>query len=333
MRFAILGSTDFDSIEFHLQDSLRFLGHEVKTFDLSFAFGKGKAIYYWLKRFSEKYDIRKGKQLAHDVLEYKPDVVIGVYRIIHPVTINLIKEKAPSIPLIHINPDALVTLEQQQIMASGYDHYFTKDPYMVWFMKDMAGLNAHYLPEAFNPRFHTPLVDDRVKLESEVDMDVLVFGNMYPYRTRIIEQVRNAGINVSVYGMRNLYFPEKLNDIFRDHKIVGREKAQKIVGARINLNCFHYSEIESVNVKYFEINGIGGFQLCDYKPVLKEYSPIDPARYSFTSTRQAIDLLRYYLAKPLERHEIAEMQRKHFLEHHTYENRMSYILDIIAKSN
>lgn len=316
-----------------MSDSLRFLGHEVKVFDIHFAFGKGHTLYYIMKRFSERYDQMKAQQLAHQVLKYEPDVVIGVYRIIHPRTIEIIKQKSPETIVIHVNPDALVNLQQQQIFAFPYDHYFTKDPYMQHFMKHMAGLNAHCLPEAFNPRYYKTTGADRNQLEKEENIDVLIFGNMYPYRARIVDQIRQAGLKVSLYGARSRYFPTDLEFVFNDRAIYGVEKSKKIIGAKVVLNCFHYSEIEGVNVKYFEINGIGGFQVCDFKPTLKEYSPVDPIQYSYQDTQQAIELIRYYLDRPNERHQIAETQREYFLKHHTYENRMNTIMNVIKKNS
>jgi spore maturation protein CgeB len=103
----------------------------------------------------------------------------------------------------------------------------------------------------------------------------------------------------------------------------------KIWESKIVLNNFHYAEIEGVNCKYFEINGIGGFQLCDFKESLTEYSPVDPCKYSFSSAREAMDLITHYLNNTNERLEIAEQQRKYFLLHHTYEHRINELIRVI----
>jgi spore maturation protein CgeB len=82
-------------------------------------------------------------------------------------------------------------------------------------------------------------------------------------------------------------------------------------------------------VKFFEINGIGGFQLCDYKKALEEYSPIDPEKYSFKTIDEAIEKMKYYLEKPNERYEIAKIQCEYFHTHHTYEIRLTELLNLI----
>ena len=84
-------------------------------------------------------------------------------------------------------------------------------------------------------------------------------------------------------------------------------------------------------MKYFEISGIGGFQVCDYKPTLDEYSGIDTSLYTYTTISEAIEKIKYYIDKPSLRYELAEKQRIHFLNNHTYDIRMNQLLSIIEQ--
>lgn len=330
MRWAIIGATGNDTLEFHLRESLHALGHDVVIFDIVYPGTMAKTAQYWLRRISDPFDQATARHMAAKVLAFKPDIVVGTYRFIHPLTIELIKSKHPSTVVIHVNPDALVNLEQQQVIASRYDFLFMKDPYMVHFMRDKAGLNAHYLPEAFNPRIHKPPTRDRKELEKEQGTDILIFGNLYPYRVRVIEQLLKAGVNIKLFGVEGPFFPSQLRAFFHNRVILGGDKSEKIHGAKIVFNNFHYAEIDGVNCKYFEINGMGGFQICDYKKTLVEYSPIAPERYSFRSTAEAIELIRHYLAHEEERHEIAEKQYHYFRANHTYEHRVKTIMETIS---
>ncbi|GAB3710028.1 hypothetical protein GCM10027592_46670 [Spirosoma flavus] len=99
--------------------------------------------------------------------------------------------------------------------------------------------------------------------------------------------------------------------------------------ARVVVNTFHYAEVTSVNQKYFEINGIGGFQLSDYKPTLDEYSAVASESISYRTMSEAVDKIRYYLAHPSKRHEIAARQYQHFQQHHTFDTRILDMLRII----
>jgi spore maturation protein CgeB len=333
MRWAIVGAYNLDSLEYHLHDTLTHMGHEARCFDQYLMGASGKTLRYWLGRVSPSFDESSTIKLADQILDFQPDRVIVVYRHIHPILVARIKEKRPDIITIHINPDHIATLEQQQIIAAPFDFYFTKEPFMQRFLRDKAGLNAYYLPESFNTRLHFPPTVDRAKLEKELNIDVLVFGNLYPYRVRMIEQLIRHNIRVTIFGAAGRYFSKSLRPFFHNRMITGADKAKHVLGARIVFNSFHFAEIEAANCKYFEIGGIGGFQICDYTAGLHEYSPLDPALYSFRSIAGAIELIRLYLHDQYRRYELADIQREHFLAHHTYEHRMESMLNIIEKSS
>lgn len=330
MRVTILGSKDFDSLEYHLFDSLKYLNFDVWHIDLKDIMDIPFKFNYFASKFIKKYDEYLFKKIAKKIISTEPDLVICTYRFINPLCIKIIKKNLLNVKVVHINPDQLTTFEYQQIFASPYDAFFSKDPFIVSFMKKKMGLNTFYLPEAFNPRVHVGSSIDRHLLESEANLDVVTFGTMYPYRAQMVSKLLQSGINISLFGTADKRFPK--NEImanFNNEYITGTRKSEILRGAKVVFNNFHYAEIESANVKFFEIAGIGGFQICDYKPVLKEYSKIDTDKFTFKTIDEAIELINYYLGKPYLRHELANEQQSHFLEHHTYEHRINQMLDLI----
>jgi spore maturation protein CgeB len=330
MKIALFGSKDFDSLEYHLHDSLTFLGHEVFHIDIKDIVRIPYRYNYWATKIFIKYDVHIFNKIADRIIEQSPDLVIGTYRFIHPYCIKKIKTALPNVPIIHINPDQLTTLERQQIFASPYDAYFTKDPFMVDFMKNKMRLNAHYLPEALNTRVHRPVEKGRVQLEKEINIDVVAFGTMYPYRAKMVSELIKQGIVVSLFGVPDRHFPnEEITKRFRNEYITGDRKAEVLYGSKIVFNNFHYAEIESANVKYFEISGIGGFQICDYKPTLEEYSKVDVKKYTYRTIDEAIDLIKYYLPRTEERHQMAKEQMEYFHQNHTYEHRITQIMNTV----
>jgi spore maturation protein CgeB len=330
MKIAIIGSKSFDSLEYHLYDSLQFMGHEIFHIDVQDVIKIPYKYNYWMTKLLPKYDEHVFTKIANRIIDEKPDLVIGVYRFIHPNCIRKIKKELKNVKVIHINPDALTTFEYQQIFVSDYDAYFTKDPYIVDFMKGKMNLNVHYLPEAFNQRVHKPIDKERRMLEEEINIDVVTFGTMYPYRANMVKNLVDNNIDVKLFGVPDRRFPQKAveNNFIKEY-ITGDRKSEVLQGAKIVFNNFHYAEIESVNVKFFEIGGIGAFQICDYKPIIKEYSMIDPEKFTYKNISEAVEKIKYYLDKPQERYAICEQQRKHFLEHHTYEKRMEKVIKIV----
>ncbi len=330
MKIVLIGSKGFDSLEYHIHDSLTFLGHEVFHIDINDIISIPYRYNYWATKLIKKYDEFIFNKIAKKVIEQKPDLVIATYRFIHPNCIWRIKKSSPSTPIIHINPDALTTFEYQQVFASPYDAYFTKDPYIVDFMRNKLKLNAYYLPEAFNIRVHKPIDKDRIQLEKDVNIDVVTFGSMYPYRANMVGSLINSGINVTLFGVADKRFPKKeIIENFQNEYITGERKSEVIYGSKIVFNNFHYAEIQSANVKYFEIFGIGGFQICDYKPILEEYSKTDITRYTYKTLDEAIELINYYIPRTEERHKIAKEQMEHFIQNHTYEHRLKKMFSIL----
>ena len=330
MKITLFGSKDFDSLEYHLNDSFTFLDHTVEHIDIKDVLSIPYRYNYWARKLSTKYDEFLFNKVAEKIIKSEPELVVCTYRFTHPLCIKKVKEALPNVKIVHINPDALTTFEQQQIFASPYDAYFTKDPFIVDFMKNKMELNTFYLPEAFNPRVHKMPIIERIVKEKEINIDVVAFGTMYPYRENIISKLLNAGIDISLFGTPDRRFSKpEIQKKFKDEFITGDRKANIIYGSKIVFNNFHYAEVESANVKFFEIAGIGGFQICDYKPVLKEYSIIPVEEFTYKSIGEAIELIKFYLEKPELRHELSLKEQKHFALNHTYENRISQLLDVL----
>ena len=330
MNVVIVGSRAVESLEGHLADSFRTLGHDASVVDGTDGLPISARAHYWASRFLERYDWVISKKLMHRIGRLRPDLVLVVYRHTHPALVGGLKKQLPGVPIAQLNPDALSNLEKQQIIAADFDYYFSKEPYIVDTLRDKASLNAHYLPEGFNPRVHQKPQLDKAVAEEMTDIDVLMYGSMYPYRARMVEQLLRAGVRVQVYGTEGPYPRPAVNSVFRRQFLAGAEKNRLLYGSRIVLNTFHYAEITSVNQKYFEINGIGAFQLCDYKPTIEEYTGVPAELVTFRTMDEVIDKIRYYLARPVLRHELAAQQYAHFQQHHTFDQRVRQLLQIVG---
>lgn len=330
MHVVLVGRRAFDSLEYHLSDSFRTLGHTASILDVTDVGFSTPKINYWASRFIEPYDRAVARRLAHKIARQRPDLVLVVYRHLHPSLVEQVKQQLPGVPVAQLNPDALSNLEKQQIIAADFDFYFSKEPYIVDTLRNKAGLNAYYLPEGFNPRVHQKPPVEKAVAEWLTGIDVLVFGSLYAYRARMIEQLTRAGIRVAVYGTKGPYLSSAMQSIHRQQYLVGSAKNRLLYGAKIVLNNLHYAEVTSVNQKYFEVNGIGAFQLCDYKPTVEEYTGVPANCVTYRTTDEAIDKIRYFLAHAPERHQLAASQHQHFLAHHTFDHRVAELLRIVT---
>lgn len=330
MKVAIIGSQAVDTLESNLAEAFTYKGHEVLIFDiLSRPWVKNKyglQIDTILRRFNDSYDQRLFVRQAEEVIAYQPDLVICTYRFIHPVFVSTVKAQWRC-PVVQLNPDTLATLELQQIFASDYDVWFTKDPYMQRFMQGNLRLNTKLYCEAFSPRLHPRPTQSKIEAERLVQTDVMTYGTSYPYRTQMLSAVIEAGIDLKVYGTRpHRFFNPRLATAYQNEYITGERKSHLLYGTKVVFNQMYYAEIEGVNNRFFEVNGAGAFQLSDYRPILHELLPIDPELVSFRTIEEGIEKIRYYLSHPEERYEIAEKVYQHFMQKYTYDHLVDYLL-------
>ena len=131
MKIAIIGTNNDDSIEYHLDETIKHLGYQSQIFHLPPDMANHIKLNnaFFLK-------------MAEEVIVYNPDLVMVVSRIIHPdFVINL---KASNYKIIHVNPDPLFTFDLQQLFVAEYDMYFTKDPFIKRFMESNMKLNVKF---------------------------------------------------------------------------------------------------------------------------------------------------------------------------------------------
>src|SRR5665647_1636694 len=102
MKVAIIGSKGYDTLEYHLADSFRFLNHQVTIFDISDVMPIEYTKNLYAIRFFKKYDEYIFKTLARKIIENKPDLIIATYRFINPLCIKIIKKSLPHTPIIHV---------------------------------------------------------------------------------------------------------------------------------------------------------------------------------------------------------------------------------------
>ena len=164
--------------------------------------------------------------------------------------------------------------------------------------------------------------------EKQVNIDVMTYGTMYPYRCRMLQTVVDKHVDLKIFGtIPHRFYNHSLDDNYQNKYITGEEKARLLYGSKIVFNQMHYAEIESVNNRFFEVNGSGAFQLSDYRPILHDLLPINPELVSFKNIDEGIDKIKYYLQHDDERYEIADQIYKHFVNHYTYDHLVKYILE------
>ncbi|BAY33446.1 hypothetical protein NIES2107_53420 [Nostoc carneum NIES-2107] len=112
-----------------------------------------------------------------------------------------------------------------------------------------------------------------------------------------------------------------------------------VQGAAINLGFTHFMGIpgtsrerRQVRLREFEIPINGGFYLTQDCPQLRELFQIGDNVAAWDNLPDLHDKISYYLNHPAERKRIAEAAQAHCLQHHTWKNRFSKLLQELKLS-
>lgn len=264
------------------------------------------------------------KEVVRTAAAVQPDLVLVTYGFMPPEVVRDVK-RVSSAKVVCWFTDSIMNPHRQYFLAGAFDAVFLKEPFLVRVFREKLGLNAHYLPECCNPRWHR-----RTELSGEeysrYACDLAAQGTLHYYRAEMLELFQ--GYDLKVWG-RNApaWLHSEIRNHYAHHYLAESEKAKALGAAKIVINTMHYSEIEGVNCTLFEAAGCGAFQIADWKPSLPELFEPEREIVTFRTRQELKDKVDYYLAHPLERQEIASRALARAHREHTYEVRIHKMLD------
>jgi spore maturation protein CgeB len=333
MRILISGRIYPDSFARNIAVAAEGMGHFVRAFDpwpvrrrLGYA---AEVLGEYVARALPLLERRRQGALVRAAEELQPDLVLIAHGLLHPDIVRRVRE-ASGAALATWYPDSLANLGRQYLLASDLDAWFFKDPYLADMLRANLGLNAFYLPEACNPRWHR-----RVRL---TDADLRKYGcdlasacSMYYYRARLLEMF--AGYDLKLWGTGlPFWLQSPLRARYTGHYVAELEKSKAFNAAKIVINTMHFAEIEGVNCRLFEAAGCGAFQIADWKPALPELFEPEREVVTFRTREELREKVDYYLARPEERQAIADRAYARAHREHTYEIRLQRMFDILGLS-
>lgn len=230
-------------------------------------------------------------------------------------------------PLCFWYPDAVSNLGRQTMFHASYDAVFSKEPRLVEPARRIAGYPTHYLPEACNPRWH------RIPTGGgDREPHLVVMGNYYPYRVRLLERLHGAGVAMRLYGNP---FPRwmpspTLAPLHTGRYVTRDEKARVLRGAAGVLNTLHPAEIDGLNARLYEATGCGACVLSEHRAELDKQYRLGEEILSFSSFDELVDQTRWCIEHPDEAREIGDRAAVRAHSDHTYAHRLADLLGIIG---
>lgn len=330
LRTLVVGLSLFpDAMEWHVVDTLRLLGSDVRLFECDRIFGGvtnllGRAVGKALALTMREPERRSESRLIRAVREHDPQLVLVLLgKQISPKTVASLRRHTQA-PIVCWCQDAITSLGRQYVLGAGYDAVFVKDRYMQdLFSRMIRSTSFHYLPEACNPRVHRTVMLSERDLE-EYGCDIMIAGNVYYYRQEILLQL--APFRLKVWGGTHDWMIDRLAERHQRRVVLADDKARAAGGARIALNTLHYAEINGLNCRAFELAGCGAFQLVSSVPVLAEHFVPDQEVVTFSTVEELIEKAHFYLRHPQLAQQIAQRGQARAYRDHTYERRLNELV-------
>jgi spore maturation protein CgeB len=226
-------------------------------------------------------------------------------------------------------------------MAPHYDFIFTLEINCLSLYQEMGCPQVHYLPLAFQPDLfrpkHVPTGQKReiCFIGSAYWNRVAMFDQIAPYLANkhvIIsgiwwERLKNYGLLAPQIQLNTWLGPEDTANAYNGAKLVinmhrayddeaYNYNSRRILGA-------------SPNPRTFEISGCGALQLTDVRDDLVRFYTPDYEIVTYGSPEELLHKMDYYLKNEEERKQIALRGLYRTMRDHTYENRLSQLLDIV----
>jgi spore maturation protein CgeB len=223
-------------------------------------------------------------------------------------------------------PDAMLNLGRQLMLLAPYDALFFKEPHLVERLRANLDLPVYYLPEACNPRWHRPLAP------AGAEPYLVIAGNMYPSRIRLLERLIAKGIPLKLYGgaIPRWVGESSVRGVHTGRCIFSEEKARVFRSAAGVLNNLHPAEVNGVNARLFEAAGSGAAVLTEFRPTVPELFDIGNEVLAFHDFDELVDQATRLLNETGLTVRLGDAAARRAHRDHTYDLRLATILEKVA---
>lgn len=166
-------------------------------------------------------------------------------------------------------------------------------------------------PEIFKPAKHK-------------DIDAVFVGNNYGKRIALVKAIQSAGIHIECYG-----------NGFPNGHLLGSRVPEMFSRAKIILGTGligHSSSIVTLKLRDFDAPMSGALYITNHNPDIVESFDIGREMVTYMSVRECIDKIKYYLSHDEERESIAAAGRLRAVKDHTWNLRISVLLQLMEPS-
>jgi len=340
-RIVVVGKFHPDGFANHILDGFTDLGHSALAYEwgTSHAFtATSSRLRYRVSQMrtviGSQLDAlpsrraRAGARLGEVARAHGADLVVVTHDYLLPAQVAEVKRRSGAAVAMWF-PDHIGGFGRAAFLNGAYDGLFFKDPFIVDVLRRDLDRPVHYLPEACNPRVHTPDGIAPAELEP-YRCDITTAGNAHASRVAALEAL--VGFDVRVWGPQAPLWLDRsrIPGMLQERFVANREKAVAFLAAKIVINHLYPAEVWGLNARTFETAGIGAFQLVGRRPGLGQLFVDGEELVSFGNRDELLGLVRRYLADDAERLAVAARARARALREHTYGHRLALMLDTVG---
>jgi spore maturation protein CgeB len=327
MTVGVIGPVGFDRFAENIADALRCMGHEVAQLGPAHPSHGNRHVCNvatLARQAIPRLDERSQHRIVRSALDAGCEVVINVDLRLAPETVKRLRRAGTRVAFWF--PDAVSQLGRQLMVLAPYDAVFFKEPYLVDRLRANLDMPVYYLPEACNPRWHRPF------LSAGVEPYLVVVGNMYPFRVRMLERLVAKGIPLKLYGpgIPRWVGETPVRELHTGRSIFCEEKARVFRSAAGVLNTMHPAEVNGVNARLFEAAGSGGAVLSEFRHDLPELFVIDEELLTFRDFDELVDRATRLLNEAGRTARLGDAAARRAHRDHTYERRLVTILEKVS---
>jgi spore maturation protein CgeB len=325
LKVGVVGPVFPDAFAWHIGDALERLGHAVTMLSQP-RLGRGLRGYRAMAvacRFLPSLEARAQDRIVRAARAAGCEIVISVDARLTPGAVTRLRRDGARVAFWF--PDAVVNIGRQQMLLAPYDAVFFKDPLLVERLRATLDLPVYYLPEACNQRWHRPTVP------AGTEPFLVIAGNMYPSRVRLLNRLVGKGIPLRLYGPG---FPRWLGAAPARRAHTGRmifcaEKARIFRSAAAVLNPMHPAE-NGANCRLFEAAGCGAAVLTEYRPAIAELFEMGEEVLAFHDFDDLVDQASRLLGERGLTARIGDAATRRAHRDHSYDLRLASILDRLS---
>jgi spore maturation protein CgeB len=327
MRLGVIGPTGPDMFATNIVEAARDAGHDAVPLGPARVSYKqlmiGGIAELSLQAFPRLEQWTQGR-IVRAAVDAACDLVISVDNRLMPEPVAELRRSGARVALWF--PDAMVNLGRALMLLAPYDAIFSKEPHLVDRLRATLGLPVHYLPQGCNPRYH------RAMVPAGTEPYLVIAGNMYPSRIRLLERLIEKGIPVKVFGSG---IPRWIGDspirgIHAGHEIRTEEKARIFRSAAGVLNNLHPAEVAGVNLRLFEAAGCGAAVLSEYRPTIPDLFTIGEEVVTFSDFDELVEQASRLLREPGLTARLGDAATARAHREHTIGHRLATVIEQVA---